>query len=76
MDVMKRLLASKNKMVSTTPTKKSCYISILNIIQGEVDPTEVIICSMIGSQIITKNKRKKIGTIYSMGTSIHSSCFN
>jgi tubulin gamma len=28
-------------MVSTTPSKKSCYISILNIIQGEADPTEV-----------------------------------
>ena len=28
-------------MVSTNPTKKSCYISILNIIQGEADPTDV-----------------------------------
>jgi len=28
-------------MVSTTPSRTSCYISILNIIQGEADPTEV-----------------------------------
>ncbi|KAJ1568588.1 gamma-tubulin, partial [Nowakowskiella sp. JEL0078] len=41
LDVMRRLLQPKNKMVSTNPSKKSCYISILNIIQGEVDPTEV-----------------------------------
>ena len=41
LDVMRRLLQPKNKMVSTTPSKRSCYISALNIIQGEVDPTEV-----------------------------------
>ncbi|KAJ2336804.1 gamma-tubulin [Coemansia sp. RSA 2681] len=41
LDVMRRLLQTKNKMVSTTPTKSSCYISILNIIQGDVEPTEV-----------------------------------
>ncbi|OMJ10604.1 Tubulin gamma chain [Smittium culicis] len=41
LDVMRRLLQSKNKMVSTATTKKNCYISILNIIQGEADPTEV-----------------------------------
>lgn len=41
LDVMRRLLQPKNRMVSTTPSKKSCYISILNIIQGEADPTEV-----------------------------------
>ena len=41
LDVMRRLLQPKNKMVSTDPSKKSCYISILNIIQGEADPTEV-----------------------------------
>lgn len=38
---MRRLLQPKNKMVSTNPSKRSCYISILNIIQGEADPTEV-----------------------------------
>jgi len=41
LDVMRRLLQPKNKMVSVNATKKSCYISILNIIQGEADPTEV-----------------------------------
>ncbi|KAI9141097.1 tubulin gamma chain [Paraphysoderma sedebokerense] len=41
LDVMRRLLQPKNKMVSTKETKKSCYISILNIIQGEADPTDV-----------------------------------
>ena len=41
LDVMRRLLQPKNRMVSTTPSKSSCYISILNIIQGEADPTEV-----------------------------------
>src|SRR5204863_9402784 len=41
LDVMRRLLQPKNRMVSTTPSKKSCYISILNIIQGDVDPTDV-----------------------------------
>ncbi|KAI9835076.1 MAG: hypothetical protein M1819_002628 [Sarea resinae] len=41
LDVMRRLLQPKNRMVSTNPSKKSCYISILNIIQGEADPTDV-----------------------------------
>ncbi|KAJ3319321.1 gamma-tubulin [Boothiomyces sp. JEL0866] len=41
LDVMRRLLQPKNKMVSTASSNKNCYISILNIIQGEVDPTEV-----------------------------------
>lgn len=41
LEVMRRLLQPKNRMVSTTPSKKSCYISILNVIQGEVDPTDV-----------------------------------
>jgi len=40
LDVMRRLLQPKNIMVSA-PTKKGSYISILNIIQGEVDPTQV-----------------------------------
>lgn len=46
---MRRLLQSKNMMVSTGQLEKNdkndknhhCYISILNIIQGEVDPTQV-----------------------------------
>ena len=41
LDVMRRLLQPKNQMVSTKPTKDSCYISILNIIMGEADPTDV-----------------------------------
>lgn len=39
---MRRLLQPKNRMVSTTPSKTACYISILNIIQGDVDPTDVL----------------------------------
>ena len=39
LDVMRRLLQPKNRMVSVTPSKSSCYISILNIIQGEADLT-------------------------------------
>eukprot|EP00003_Mantamonas_plastica_P007000 TRINITY_DN157_c0_g2_i1.p1 TRINITY_DN157_c0_g2~~TRINITY_DN157_c0_g2_i1.p1 ORF type:complete len:401 (-),score=143.86 TRINITY_DN157_c0_g2_i1:313-1515(-) len=40
LDVMRRLLQQQNMMVSA-PTKKGYYISILNIIQGDVDPTLV-----------------------------------
>ncbi|KAJ1952419.1 gamma-tubulin [Dispira parvispora] len=40
-DVMRRLLLPKNNMVSIASSKKSCYISLFNIIQGEADPTEV-----------------------------------
>ncbi|XP_067649295.1 tubulin gamma-1 chain-like [Haliotis asinina] len=45
LDVMRRLLQPKNMMVSTPVgahrQASHCYISILNIIQGEVDPTQV-----------------------------------
>jgi len=45
LDVMRRLLQPKNMMVSTGSERgrahQDCYISILNIIQGEVDPTQV-----------------------------------
>lgn len=41
LDVMRRLLQPKNRMVSASPGKNSCYISILNIIMGEADPTDV-----------------------------------
>jgi len=45
LDVMRRLLQTKNVMVSaharSKETSASRYISILNIIQGEVDPTQV-----------------------------------
>ncbi|CAE7905615.1 TUBG1, partial [Symbiodinium sp. KB8] len=40
LDVMRRLLQTKNIMVSS-PLKKGRYISILNVIPGEVDPTQV-----------------------------------
>jgi len=40
LDVMRRLLHAKNIMVSCS-TRRGVYISILNIIQGEVDPTQV-----------------------------------
>jgi tubulin gamma len=40
LDVMRRLLQTKNIMVSC-PTRRGAYISILNIIQGDVDPTQV-----------------------------------
>ncbi|ANB15514.1 gamma-tubulin [Sugiyamaella lignohabitans] len=41
LDIMRRLLQPKNRMVSTAQSKTSCYISLLNIIQGEVDPTDI-----------------------------------
>jgi hypothetical protein len=43
LDVMRRLLQPQNMMVSTPVHRHAqhCYISILNIIQGEVDPTQV-----------------------------------
>jgi tubulin gamma len=46
---MRRLLQTKNIMVSTHNRSKdfnqSKYISILNIIQGEVDPTQARACA-------------------------------
>lgn len=42
LDVMRRLLQPKNRMVSIHgASNTSCYISILNLIQGDVDPREV-----------------------------------
>ncbi|KAH8305418.1 hypothetical protein KR018_004025 [Drosophila ironensis] len=43
LDVMRRLLQPKNMMVSSAADKHSrhCFVSILNIIQGEVDPSQV-----------------------------------
>lgn len=40
LDVMRRLLQPKNILCSKS-TKKGSYVSILNIIQGDVDPTQV-----------------------------------
>lgn len=39
LDVMRRLLQPKNSMV--VMPKTGCYVSILNIIQGEVEPSSV-----------------------------------
>ncbi|RXM36138.1 Tubulin gamma-2 chain [Acipenser ruthenus] len=43
LDVMRRLLQLKNVTVSIGRDRHTnrCYISILNIIQGEVDPTQL-----------------------------------
>uniref|UniRef100_A0A8C2MPM0 Tubulin, gamma 2 n=1 Tax=Cricetulus griseus TaxID=10029 RepID=A0A8C2MPM0_CRIGR len=45
LDVMRRLLQPKNVMVSTGRDRQTnhCYIAILNIIQGEVDPTQAML---------------------------------
>jgi tubulin gamma len=46
---MRRLLQPKNVMVTTASRDKNashCYVSILNIIQGEVYPSEVILFSI------------------------------
>ena len=40
LEVMRRLVQPKNIMVHAN-TKRGCYMSILNIIQGDVDPTQV-----------------------------------
>jgi len=42
LDVMRRLLQPQNIMMSAS-TKQGAYISILNIIQGEVDASQVFI---------------------------------
>lgn len=49
LDVMRRLLQPKNVMVSTGRDRQTnhCYIAILNIIQGEVDPTQVCVCARV-----------------------------
>ncbi|GAA5908498.1 hypothetical protein JCM5296_004777 [Sporobolomyces johnsonii] len=44
LDVMRRLLQPKNRLVSTSfssDAKSACYISVMNVIQGDVDPTDV-----------------------------------
>lgn len=40
LDVIRRLLQTKNIMVSA-PTRQGKYMSILNVIQGEVDATQI-----------------------------------
>ena len=42
LDVMRRLTQPKNMMVSANTRSSGCYISILNIIQGnDIDPTQI-----------------------------------
>lgn len=41
LDVMSRLLQPKTRMISLNPSKTGRYLSILNIIQGEVDSREI-----------------------------------
>jgi hypothetical protein len=83
LDVMRRLLQPKNRMVSTNPTKKSCYMSILNIIQGEADPTDVspnikvaatlILTRDTGPQIPPPHPRTSSRNFHSLGPCFHSS---
>ncbi len=86
LDVMRRLLQPKNRMVSVTPSKKSCYVSILNIIQGEADPTDVClhtsseliyvhncINANAGPQIPPSNSRTPSSGIHSLGSREYAS---
>lgn len=42
LDVMRRLLQQKNMMVSTNfNVNQHCYVNLLNIIQGDVDTSDV-----------------------------------
>ncbi|BFZ58087.1 gamma-tubulin [Savitreella phatthalungensis] len=41
LDVMRRLLQPKSRMIQAVGGKRSCYISVLNIIAGEADPVDV-----------------------------------
>ncbi|KRZ34063.1 Tubulin gamma-1 chain [Trichinella pseudospiralis] len=69
MDVMRRLLQPENMMVSNIPLKckngEHCYISILNIIQGDVDP------SSVQKSILRLRERKLIQFIPWAPTSVH-----
>ncbi len=59
MDVMRRLLQTKNIMVSAN-TKKGLYISILNIIQGDVDSSQV-------HKSLQRIKEKKLANMIQWG---------
>ena len=74
-------------MVSTTPSKTACYISILNIIQGDVDPTDVgdliyifysdpSVMIKLGSPISPANTRAATCEFHTLGPSIHTSSFD
>lgn len=80
LDVMRRLLQPKNRMVSTNPTKKSCYMSILNIIQGEADPSDVgwfyvalyNSLTLLGTQITNAYSRTTTRYLHSLGSCLDS----
>ncbi|KGM92546.1 tubulin gamma chain [Paracoccidioides brasiliensis Pb18] len=65
LDVMRRLLQPKNRMVSISPSKTSCYISIFNIIQGEAAQTDV-------DKSILRIRERRLATFIPWGpASIH-----
>eukprot|EP00116_Pleurobrachia_bachei_P015263 sb/3475525/ len=60
-------------MVSTPKDKRNnhCYVSILNIIQGEVDPTQVRVGEcVVSSQKSTEDKGAKVGQLYPLGKTV------
>jgi len=59
LDVMRRLLQTKNIMVSAS-TKKGNYMSILNIIQGDVDATQI-------HKSLQRIREKKLANFISWG---------
>lgn len=70
LDVMRRLLQPQNLMVSV-PVKKGCYMSILNVIQGEVDPSQV---SLLGTIFLRRGKDiLSIGSALKMVLQVHKS---
>jgi hypothetical protein len=79
LDVMRRLLQPKNRMVSTVPSSMACYISNLNIIMGDIDPTVVrpylshcfrpslSYVSYVGPPIASSHTRQESGKLCPMG---------
>jgi tubulin gamma len=59
LDVMRRLLHPANIMVSA-PTKKGKYMSILNIIQGDIDATQI-------HKSLQRVREKKLATFIDWG---------
>ena len=88
LDVMRRLLQPSNVMVSTPRDRalNHCYISILNIIQGEVDPTQVrgmprvfssLPCSSVpgfltGAQELVEDTREEPSSVHPVGSCQHT----
>ena len=64
---MRRLLQTKNIMV-TGGARKGMYISILNIIQGDVDPTQV-------HKSLQRIRQRKLANFIPWGNIIFSSVF-